>query len=149
MDYQNSYGKFIEGGRGFAITTPKTPSAWTNFLYNDNYQSAIDQVLSGTSRFVINYSQTAFTDGKRLFYVRDRKSGKYWQLNSMEPSGEYTCRQHHRRCFCLGSYFCSRFGHYRVLDGYADQQHKRASLSVSFHLHRLPRFQPYGRYLCV
>ena len=94
MDYQNSYGKFIEGGRGFAITTPKTPSAWTNFLYNDNYQSAIDQVLSGTSRFVINYNQTAFTDGKRLFYVRDRKSGKYWQLNGMEPSGEYTCRHY-------------------------------------------------------
>ena len=94
MDYQNSYGKFIDGGRGFAITTPQTPSAWTNFLYNDNFHSSIDQVLKGTSRFVVNYQQTGITDGNRLFYVRDRKSGKYWQLNGMEPSGEYCCRHY-------------------------------------------------------
>lgn len=94
MDYQNSYGKFIEGGRGFAITTPKTPSSWINFLYNDNYHSAINQVLNGVSRFVINYSQTTFTDGNRLFYVRDRESGNYWRINDMDPAGEYCCRHY-------------------------------------------------------
>ena len=94
MEYQNSFGKFIEDGRGFAIHTPNTPSAWTNFLYNDRYQTGVDQVLSGSSRFVINYKQSSFTDGKRLFYVRDRKSGKHWQLNGMEPEGEYLCRHY-------------------------------------------------------
>ena len=91
MDYQNSYGKFVEDGRGFAITTPNTPSAWVNYLYNDSYHCDIDQVLGGVSRFVKNYTQTTFTDGKRLFYVRDRKSGKYWQVNSREHEDGYTC----------------------------------------------------------
>ncbi len=94
MGYQNSYGRFIEDGRGFAITTPNTPSAWSNFLYNDTYQTAVDQVLGGTSRFVINYNQSSFTDGRRQFFVRDRKSGAYWQLNGREPSGEYICRHY-------------------------------------------------------
>ena len=92
MNYQNSYGKFVEDGRGFAINTPNTPSAWVNYLYNDSFQSEIDQVLCGVSRFVINYKQTPFTDGNRLFYLRDRTSGKYWQLNSREQEEGYTCR---------------------------------------------------------
>ncbi len=27
MDYQNSFGKFIDGGRGFAATTPLNPNS--------------------------------------------------------------------------------------------------------------------------
>lgn len=94
MEYKNSYGKFIEEGRGFEIFTPNTPSAWINYLYNDNYHCEIDQVLGGVSSFVVNYKQTAFTDGNRLFYLRDRKSGKYWKINGGGAEGRFVCRHY-------------------------------------------------------
>ena len=68
------YGHFSPDGRCFSVTTPRTPSSWTNYLYNDTFMSSVNQLLQGDAKFVINYSQTSFTKGDRTFYIRDRKS---------------------------------------------------------------------------
>ena len=84
------YGHFSQDGRCFSVTTPRTPTAWTNYLYNDKFMSSVDQLLHGSSKFVINYSQSTFTKGDRSFYVRDRKSGKSWKLNSAKNTENYS-----------------------------------------------------------
>ena len=85
------YGSFSKDGRSYSVTTPRTPSSWTNYLYNDNFMSSVNQVLQGDSKFVINYAQTTFTKGDRTFFVRDRKSGESWKLNSTKADGVFSC----------------------------------------------------------
>lgn len=86
-----SYGHFSENGKYYSITTPKTPSQWTNYIFNDGFMSNVDQILQGPTKIVENYSQTAFTKGNRRFYVRDRKSGECWQPNSFDVTGDFCC----------------------------------------------------------
>jgi len=85
------YGHFSKDGRCYSVTTPRTPSSWTNYLYNDNFMSSVNQVLQGASKFVINYAQTTFTKGDRAFYIRDRKSGQVWNPTSTKEDGVYSC----------------------------------------------------------
>ncbi len=85
------YGSFSKDGRCYSISTPRTPSSWTNYLYNDNFMSSVNQVLQGDSKFVINYAQTTFTKGDRTFFLRDRTSGEHWKLNSAGAKEGYSC----------------------------------------------------------
>ncbi len=86
-----SYGYFSPDGKSYSITTPKTPMSWMNYLYNDQFLTTVDQILSGQSKIVIGYVPTPFTDGNRKFYIRDRKSGAIWQPNGFEVKGEFRC----------------------------------------------------------
>ncbi len=86
-----SYGYFHKSGKLYSITTPKTPSPWTNYLFNDNVMSQVDQTLAGPLKFVIDYTQTTFTGGDRKFYIKDRKSGTIWSPNSFLAKGQYRC----------------------------------------------------------
>lgn len=85
------YGYFSNNGRCYNVVTPRTPSSWTNYLYNDNFMSSVDQLLTGSSKFVINYAQTTFTNGDRAFYIRDRKSGEAWKINSAKATDNFLC----------------------------------------------------------
>ena len=85
------YGNFSKDGLSFSVTTPRTPSAWTNYLYNDNFMSSIDQLLQGDPKSATNYAQTTFTKGDRTFYVRDRKSGEAWRVNSPKNTENFSC----------------------------------------------------------
>ena len=88
------YGHFSDNGLSFSITTPNTPTAWANYLYNDNFMSSVDQLLCGVSKFVINYAQTSFTLGDREFYLRDNESCDYWKINTQDANDTYECRHY-------------------------------------------------------
>ena len=87
-----SYGYFSDGGKSYTITTPMPPSRWVNYLLNKEYQSEVDQILQGTSRFIVDYVQTNTTTGFRQFYLHDHKSGKSFHLNAPENNPNYSCK---------------------------------------------------------
>ena len=88
------YGNFSADGCSFSVTTPRTPSSWKNYIYNDNFVSTVDQLLTGDCKFVVNYVKTSITKGDRAFYLRDRESGESWKLNSSTESSGYSCEYH-------------------------------------------------------
>jgi len=92
MDKQ--FGFFSNDKRHYTITTPRTPSAWTNYLYNDNFVATVDQLLQGNTSFVVNYVKTVFTKGDRAFYLRDRLNGECWKLNSASATEGYSCEHY-------------------------------------------------------
>ena len=64
------YGYFTEEGRAYRITTPFTPSPFTNKLFNDEYQIDISQRMEGGGLCMAeNYAQTPLKSGDNHFYV--------------------------------------------------------------------------------
>ncbi len=84
------YGKFINGGKAYEITTPVTPSAWSNYLVNDEYHMELSQTLQGKSSTVRNYNQEAYTLGYRYFYVLNHKTKKAFNPNYVPLRRELT-----------------------------------------------------------
>lgn len=75
------YGRFTDNGKNFEITTPVTPSTWSNYLFNDEYHMELSQTLQGKSSIVKNYNQEAFTTGYRYFYVLNHGIKKAFNPN--------------------------------------------------------------------
>lgn len=88
------YGQFVNNGREFEVTTPVTPSTWSNYLVNDEYHMELTQTLQGKSSMVKNYNQEAFTSGYRYFYVLNHKTKKAFNPNYIPLRRElnnYSC----------------------------------------------------------
>ncbi len=75
------YGQFIRGGKEFEVTTPVTPTSWSNFLFNDTYHMEISQTLQGKSCTVNNYNREAYTTGYRYFYILNHGTKKAFNPN--------------------------------------------------------------------
>jgi len=68
-------GKFISDGKIYRIDTPKTPTRWYNYLFNDKYILNVSQTLQGAGSFIENDSTNEHTGNHRHFYWLDRASG--------------------------------------------------------------------------
>ena len=64
------YGYFSDNGKAYVVTTPFTPSPFTNKLFNDEYRIDISQRMEGGGFCVApDYSSRAQKDGDNHFYV--------------------------------------------------------------------------------
>lgn len=84
------YGRFINNGREYEITTPITPTTWSNYLFNDEYHMEISQTLQGKSSSVKEYNQEALTMGYRYFYILNHKTKKAFNPNYVPLRRELT-----------------------------------------------------------
>lgn len=61
---------FEQDGQCLVITTPKTPTPWTNWLFNREYFVQASQRLCGASFSVREYKQTPVLQEEKQFFVR-------------------------------------------------------------------------------
>lgn len=64
------YGEFFDKGKGYRINTVKTPVAWKNILFNDEYFMEVSQRLCGQSNTVENYNRTPVFKAEKLFFAK-------------------------------------------------------------------------------
>ena len=64
------YGEFFENGKGYRINTVKTPVAWKNILFNDEYFMEVSQRLCGQSSAVDNYNRTPVIKPEKKFFAK-------------------------------------------------------------------------------
>lgn len=100
------YGYFNEDGSEFVITDPKTPRAFDNFLWNDSLFSSVHQTGVGFLDYQIgNLEAVKLLTGigricdfdvfgrdglmSRLVYIRNNKTGEFWNLNWEPVKKEY------------------------------------------------------------
>lgn len=74
-------GQFTKDGKGYEITTPITPSTWTNYLFNDEYHMEVSQTLQGKSSIVKSYNRENFTTGYRYFYILNHETKQVFNPN--------------------------------------------------------------------
>ena len=89
MKYANRYGYFTEDGKEFVITDPFTPRPWVNVISNGDYSIIVSQTGGGFS-FRDNAEQNRLTrlyqdiikdNWGKYFYIRDKKTGKYFSTS--------------------------------------------------------------------
>lgn len=95
------HGHFNQEGMEFVVTNPKTPRPYDNFLWNDAIFSNVQQTGVGYCDYQIGGDEAIqLLTGvgricdfdvfgrdhlmSRLFYIRDRESGEFWNVNG-EP----------------------------------------------------------------
>ncbi|UCC68694.1 MAG: hypothetical protein JSV79_01795, partial [Armatimonadota bacterium] len=88
------YGHFSEDGREYVITRVPTPRAWENFASNSRYGLKIDAVGGGYSLLPVAPGNrvTFASEGEpfgKVFYLRDRDSGRHWSLSWQPVGGAY------------------------------------------------------------
>ena len=92
MKYQNKYGYFSCDGKEYIITNPFTPRPWVNVISNGDYSFIVSQTGGGFS-FRNNAEQNRLTrlyqdiikdNWGKYFYIRDRKTNKYFST-SLKP----------------------------------------------------------------
>ncbi len=88
------YYRFAEQGNECIIQRPDTPAPWMNLLANDTFLTWITQrgyiecaLLDRSHNGLTNPQETS-----GLIYVRDRKSGEYFCVNSPGSGVEWQCR---------------------------------------------------------
>lgn len=100
------YGHFDDARNEFVITTPHTPLAWDNYLFNDRYLSVVDQLGRGWSKlhtregyvtFLWNLTAMYERDDNRHVYLRDDETGQYWSVATYPAAGipaasDFRCR---------------------------------------------------------
>jgi len=73
-----SYGNFLDKGTQYAISTPKTPARWFNYLFNDSYYTEVSQTGQGES-VVFNPKHREYNrQGYKQFYLLDHATGEIW-----------------------------------------------------------------------
>lgn len=95
MITDNKLWNFENSGRVLAIHTPDTPTSWTNYLFNDNYQTEVSQTLQGTAGVVEKYVRTVYTKSARYFYVLNHSTGTVFCPTTQPCRGDpdsYVCR---------------------------------------------------------
>lgn len=83
---ENKYGYFTEDGKEFVITNAYTPRPWINVISNGDYSLIVSQMGGGFSfrgnaeqnRITRLYQDIVKDNWGKYFYIRDRKTGKYW-----------------------------------------------------------------------
>ena len=83
--------EFTNNGECFEIYTPKTPTAWSNFLFNDEYIFKCSQRLCGESFSVDHYKQKPVLKEEKLFFIK--ADDKCYRLCSGQGK-EYSCRHY-------------------------------------------------------
>jgi len=79
------FGHFSEDGREYVITRVPTPRAWENYLSNHEYGVKVEETGGGYSVLPaapgcrITYA-SAGEPFSKVFYLRDRESGRHWSL---------------------------------------------------------------------
>ena len=88
MQFVSKYGFFSDDGREYVITDPFTPRPWGNVISNGDYSMIVSQTGGGFS-FRNNAEQNRLTrlymdiikdNWGKYFYLRDRKTGKYFSV---------------------------------------------------------------------
>jgi cellobiose phosphorylase len=92
----SSFGHFSALGDTFTITDPLAPPrAQINFLWNDTLISGLNQFGSGEGVFnnqtlTLNHPEgrvRLIADGRRLFYLRDQETGRFWSTGLRPAEG--------------------------------------------------------------
>ncbi len=94
------YGHFSEDGREYVITRLPTPRPWENYIGNGEYGLRVDAAGAGYSLLPVEpgnrVTQASAGDPfSKVFYLRDRESGRHWSL-TWQPTGNpydrFVCR---------------------------------------------------------
>ncbi len=80
-----SYGRFVEDGREFAITDPRTPRPWVNVISNPSFGLVVTQAGGGLTW--VENSQLAVITRWEQDLIRDR-SGKFLYLRDPNSGAE-------------------------------------------------------------
>jgi cellobiose phosphorylase len=102
-----NYGRFIENGRAYLITTPDTPRPWCNVLGNDHFAGLFSQCGQGfvfnigfRHEQITNWGEYQYTPGKmhrgRVVFLKDLDSNRYWAGNPQPGEKgfkDFWCRQ--------------------------------------------------------
>ena len=90
----SDYFRFSADGGECIIQRPDTPAPWMNLLANDTYLTWITH-RGHIECALLDRSHNGLTnpqDTSGLVYVRDRKSGEYFCINSPKPGVHWQCR---------------------------------------------------------
>ncbi len=100
----NKYGKFNEKGNEYIITDYLTPRPQMNYVWNERMLSGINHFGGGVGSYgnrAASYIDelgrgraNLIKDGNRYFYIRDMKTGAYWNPGwypSKTDIEEYSC----------------------------------------------------------
>ncbi|MFB3883408.1 MAG: GH36-type glycosyl hydrolase domain-containing protein [Armatimonadota bacterium] len=94
------FGHFSDDGREYIITRFPTPRTWENFIGNDDYGVRVEETGGGYSLLPsspgcrVTYASAGEPCGK-VFYLRDRDSGRHWSLTWQPvdaPYDDFRCR---------------------------------------------------------
>lgn len=88
----SSLGHFQPDGT-YTVTTPRTPDAWPNFLFNLGFNRSVSQTGQGASA-VARPVRREINRAMRLFYVKDHATGAVWNPNHVplcSPLDSYAC----------------------------------------------------------
>ena len=80
-----AYGNFIDNGARYRITTPQTPAAWGNILFNDSYFVNVSQTGQGKSTCLRPNRKDVFS-GSRFFYIADGDNAPWSPLGRLHGS---------------------------------------------------------------
>ena len=83
--------EFTNDGECLNINTPKTPTAWSNFLFNDEYVFKCSQRLCGASFSVNEYRQKPVLKEEKQFFIR--AENKCYRLFGGQGK-KYSCRHY-------------------------------------------------------
>ncbi|MEP0774162.1 MAG: glycosyl transferase family 36, partial [Acidobacteriota bacterium] len=97
------YGRFVEDGRAFAITDPRTPRPWVNVISNPSFGLVVSQAGGGFTwvensqlAVITRWEQDLIRDRSGKFlYLRDGDSGAEWSAAPAPvwaPWEEFECR---------------------------------------------------------
>lgn len=87
-----SHGHFQSDG-SYVVTTPRTPDAWCNFLFNLGYNRSVSQTGQGAAARAKPVRRET-NRAMRLFYLKDHASGAIWNPNHVPlcaPLDSYEC----------------------------------------------------------
>lgn len=87
-----SYGHFQSDGT-YTVTTPRTPDAWPNFLFNLGFNRSVSQTGQGSAAQA-KPVRREINRPARLFYLKDHASGAVWNPNHVpmcSPLDSYAC----------------------------------------------------------
>lgn len=101
---QKSFGSFLEEGRIYRVTEPKTPRPLMNYLWNSRFLSAVNHfgggvgAYGGRAAYYIdpdNRGRAALIrNGNRYFYIQDMADGTVWNPGwypTRQPLDDYYC----------------------------------------------------------
>ena len=98
------FGNFDDLNKEYVINTPKTPYPWINYLGTRDFFSLISNTAGGYCFYKdarlrritrYRYNNVPIDSGGRYFYIRDDKTGDYWNPGWMPVKKElsfYECR---------------------------------------------------------
>ena len=87
------YGNFVDNGARYRITTPETPAAWFNALFNDTYVTHLSQTGQGKSTCLKPTRKDVFS-GSRFFYIVDGDNAPWNPLGKPQhgaPLDSFEC----------------------------------------------------------